>query len=408
VKLRHIAAITVSNVDKKSVEGEAAVRLCNYMDVYSNPRIKPDHDFPAATASAEQIRQFALRAGDVLLTKDSETPDDIGVPAYVTTDLPDVVCGYHLAILRPRPSVTDGRYLYWAVAAEPTRRQFDASAFGITRFGLRQEAIANATVPVPGLRTQRAIADFLDSETGRLDLVIHAKLQMVQLIEERREAAAVTQMSPDSVPPNWHVIELGRLGCEIQTGPFGSQLHFADYVENGWPIVNPGQLVGGAIDPDLSTSIDDDKRMALSRHVLRSGDIVVARRGEFGKAAVVEEAQAGWVCGTGCLRVRFIEPKPYAAYVGRYLQLPVARQAFEAASVGATMDNLNTTILSRLAIPIPPPDEAVRIIADLDAAKLRAARSVSAVTRQLGVLEERRQALITAAVTGQITIPGAA
>jgi type I restriction enzyme S subunit len=279
---------------------------------------------------------------------------------------------------------------------------------GTTFMELSGASLANVALAVPDVGSQSLIADFLDAETARIDLVVGAKLRLVQLIEERYEAAAIARMRPVTMPPTWRTLELGRLDCEIQTGPFGSQLHFGDYVANGWPVVNPGQLVRGAIDPDRNISIDDEKRNALSRHVLRPGDIVVARRGEFGKAALVEEAQAGWVCGTGCLRVRFGEPKPYAAYLARYLQLPVARQELEAASVGATMDNLNTTILSRLALPIPPPGEAVRIIADLDAAKTRAETIVSVVTDQLSLLQEHRQALITAAVTGQLSIAGAA
>jgi type I restriction enzyme S subunit len=124
----------MSNVDKKTVSGERSVRLCNYTDVYYNERITAELPFMEATASVDQIARFGLRAGDVLLTKNSETPDDIAVPAYVVADLPDVVCGYHLALLRPGREV-DGRYLFWALSSRSSREQFSASANGITRFG---------------------------------------------------------------------------------------------------------------------------------------------------------------------------------------------------------------------------------------------------------------------------------
>jgi type I restriction enzyme S subunit len=93
-RLKNIASASLSNVDKKSLEGQDAVRLCNYVDVYYNERITPDLDFMAATATLDQIKRFWLRAGDVLVTKDSESWTDIAVPAVVAEDLPDVLCGY--------------------------------------------------------------------------------------------------------------------------------------------------------------------------------------------------------------------------------------------------------------------------------------------------------------------------
>jgi type I restriction enzyme S subunit len=158
--------------------------------------------FMQATANRDQISRFSLRTGDILITKDSETADDIAVPAYVSEDLPHVLCGYHLALLRPGPQV-DHRYLFWTLASRSTREQFAALATGVTRFGLRYEAYGEVTVPVPSLATQRIIAEYLDRETARLDALIGtsngtsvgALGRLVSLLSERREAlitAAVT------------------------------------------------------------------------------------------------------------------------------------------------------------------------------------------------------------------------
>ncbi len=100
-RLKTIASVQLSNVDKKSVEGEVAVRLCNYVDVYYNEHITPDLDFMQATATPEQVRRFSLRRDDVLITKDSESWTDIAVPSVVVSDLPETLCGYHLALVRP-------------------------------------------------------------------------------------------------------------------------------------------------------------------------------------------------------------------------------------------------------------------------------------------------------------------
>src|SRR5690606_6934669 len=100
-KLSNIAQVIVSNVDKKFEEYEAPVLLCNYMDVYQNEYITSNLEFMRGSASEAEIDKFSLRRGDVLITKDSETADDIASAAVVTDEIRNLICGYHLAILRP-------------------------------------------------------------------------------------------------------------------------------------------------------------------------------------------------------------------------------------------------------------------------------------------------------------------
>lgn len=97
-KIKFIADVQTSNVDKLTSGDELPVRLCNYIHVYYNDRITSDLPFMEATATLKEIEKFALRAGQVFITKDSEGWDDIGIPSLVTEDMPDVLCGYHLAI----------------------------------------------------------------------------------------------------------------------------------------------------------------------------------------------------------------------------------------------------------------------------------------------------------------------
>lgn len=110
-KMKHIAKVNLSNVDKKKNEGEISVKLCNYVDVYYNDCITSDFNFMEATATPNQIDKFTLRKGDVIITKDSESWEDIAVPAYVPFDLDGVICGYHLAHIHPNNTIIDGRYL---------------------------------------------------------------------------------------------------------------------------------------------------------------------------------------------------------------------------------------------------------------------------------------------------------
>lgn len=139
--LSELVDLTLSSVDKKSKHGEQEVQLCNYMDVYNNNFINGNLGFMTATASEREITRCSLAAGDVVITKDSEQHDDIGVPALVREDIPNLVCGYHLAILRPKPSKVFGPYLYYALQAQDVQHQFHSFANGITRFGLRKSDI---------------------------------------------------------------------------------------------------------------------------------------------------------------------------------------------------------------------------------------------------------------------------
>ena len=162
-KLRDLADIRVSNVDKKSFATERPVRLCNYMDVYVNDYLTSAVEFMWATASPAEIERFALQVGDVVITKDSETPDDIGVPAVLVEDLGLLVCGYHLALIRPKVGRLHPVFLAKQLAASSTAKYFAANATGSTRFGLGIGIIEKCDIPCPPLDEQSKIAEVLSS-----------------------------------------------------------------------------------------------------------------------------------------------------------------------------------------------------------------------------------------------------
>lgn len=196
VRLQQIADIIVSNVDKKSEPDELPVRLCNYTDVYKNDTIRADMDFMEATATPAQIKKFGLKVGDVIITKDSEDPSDIAVPAYVAETAADLVCGYHLAIIRANDHA-DGRFLKYCFELPHTRYYFGARANGATRFGLNIDSIETAVFQVPSVAEQRNIADAIEvveQEIGQtistLDhLRTEKKSLMQQLLTGKRRVA---------------------------------------------------------------------------------------------------------------------------------------------------------------------------------------------------------------------------
>lgn len=273
-------------------------------------------------------------------------------------------------------------------------------------------------VPLPPLGVQRRIADHLDAETARIDALIAKRQRQIELLEEHSlgQVGAMVLCGDErarpvsrrgffvSAPRGWQQTILRHLGCSVQTGPFGSQLHSGDYVVNGWPVVNPQNLLGGAITPDLSMTVNHAKRDELSRHILQADDIVFGRRGEMGRAALVTGGEAGWLCGTGSLRLRIADRRLIPAYLKLLLETAPIRAYFSISSVGSTMENLNSEIVLDAPILLPPPREQRRIVGEVAAERARASAISGPMNRQVALLRERRQALITAAVTGELVI----
>ena len=192
-RLKHIANVRLSNVDKHTVEGQKVVRLCNYLDVYNHRNITSKIDFMSATASDEQIERLSLQKDDVIITKDSEDPSDIGIPALIAEDIFGLVCGYHLAILRPTAS--NGEYLYYLLQSTFVRSAFEIEATGMTRYALGKYSIENLAFALPNQSEQTSISSFLDRKTSHIDTLISKAQKFIDLLKEYRSSlitAAVT------------------------------------------------------------------------------------------------------------------------------------------------------------------------------------------------------------------------
>ena len=185
-RLRNLVVIRVSNVDKHTRNGENLVRLCNYVDVYNNEFIDQHMNFMLATATRREIKRFRLKREDVLITKDSESWNDIAVPALVTETASDLVCGYHLALLRPRLDELVGSYLLRSLQSKGVCHQFHIEAKGVTRYGLTHNGIKSVWLPLPPLSEQSAIAHFLDATTVTIDDVIARAKREINLLQEYR------------------------------------------------------------------------------------------------------------------------------------------------------------------------------------------------------------------------------
>lgn len=156
----------------------------------------------------------------------------------------------------------------------------------------------------------------------------------------------------------WYETTLGeicdKVGGIIQTGPFGSQLHESDYSQEGTPVVMPKDIIEGRIITDSVARIASEHVERLSRHKLKPGDIVYGRRGDIGRQALIRKEQDGWLCGTGCLRLSLGNTVIEPLFLHYYLRQESVISWISNQAVGATLPNLNTSILRSVPVRVPP------------------------------------------------------
>jgi type I restriction enzyme S subunit len=207
------------------------------MDVYSNDYIRSDLSFMAATATAAEVAKFKVDRGDVLITKDSETPDDIGIPAVVMDDIADLICGYHLALIKPNRKLVDPVFLSKQLSTTDTANYFYRYAAGSTRYGLSNGAVANTQISFPALQYQQKIATILtsiDTAIEKTEALI-AKYQQIkaglmhdlftrgvrpngQLRAPRDQAPELYQQTAMGwIPREWKARDLGT-ACDWYSG----------------------------------------------------------------------------------------------------------------------------------------------------------------------------------------------
>ncbi len=184
-KLADIAKIEISGVDKKTMEGEIPVRLCNFVDVYYNWAITKEKakTFMVASAKQTEIDKCSIGKGMVAITKDSETRDDIGVATYIADDFENVVLGYHCALITPNPAIVDGKYLNAFIHTRYIQKYFENNASGSgQRYTLSNDTIGNIPVLLPSIEEQHTI--------GKVLADIDSKIELNKQINDNLEAMA--------------------------------------------------------------------------------------------------------------------------------------------------------------------------------------------------------------------------
>ncbi|MDF9833012.1 type I restriction enzyme S subunit [Ereboglobus sp. PH5-5] len=422
-RLQDIAELRTSNVDKKSAEGEQPVRLCNYVDVYKNDKVTMAFDFMEATATKAQIERFNLQVGDVVITKDSESPDDIGIPALIAETAPDLVCGYHLTILRPFKDKAVGSYLFYALKSRLSAYQFYLVANGVTRFGLTYHGTKNIRVALPLTDEQRKIAAFLDWKTGQIDALIAKKQALLEKLKEKRLALitqAVTKgLNPNAplkdsgipwlgnVPQHWEVTSVRRVIRKIEQG--WSPECFSHPAElDEWGVLKAGCVNRGEFNENENKALPSELDPIIA-YEINKGDVLVSRANGspelVGSTAYVHKTRSRLMLSDKTFRIHLDEKMLPRFFVAVFNSRPM-RSQIESAISGADglANNLPKSTMLTFQSAIPPLNEQTAIIRYLDAETgaidMLSVKINSAIAR----LTEYRTALITAATTGKIDV----
>ena len=248
----------------------------------------------------------------------------------------------HAHVLKPKEGL-DVNYLCYSLMF------YDVTGLvnGATRQKLTQADMRKMEIPFPPLDEQRKIAAVLDKVS---DLIVKRRQQLDKLDELVKSRFIEMFGDPVDNPHGFRKVALSEL-AEIRIGPFGSLLHKEDYIEGGHPLLNPSHIVDGKVAPDSKLTISDKKYDELEAYHLHTGDVVMGRRGEMGRCAVVPSE--GFLCGTGSLLIR-TKGEVTADYIQKTISFPSFRKTIEDMAVGQTMPNLNVPIVSKFQIIKPP------------------------------------------------------
>lgn len=187
-KLKHHSELNISSVDKHIFDDEISVRVCNYTDVYYNELISNSLEFRTGSCTNIEYNKFLLKKGDVIITKDSESPSDIGVPSIVIDELENVVCGYHLSIIKSNSDSLIGEYLFRQLQTTRVRRYFEVNSNGITRFGLGKSSVLELPLIIPPIIEQIEIVKYLDLKTKEVDDLVKLEQKKIDLLKDYRQS----------------------------------------------------------------------------------------------------------------------------------------------------------------------------------------------------------------------------
>ena len=340
-------------------------------------------------SNAEHEEKYLLHDGDLLFAWAASLGTYIwnGGEAWLNQ---------HIFKVLPKQNVSK-MYLYYALTS--IIKELYSKSHGSGMVHVTKGKFEETEIPLPPLPTQHQIVSRIESLFAELDKAVEHLSTAQQQLKTYRQAVLNHWLNNED--GKWKTVKLGEVAEKIQIGPFGTQLHKSDYINGGIPLINPMHINNNKIQPDKSFSVSEEKYKELSNYYLQKGDVVLGRRGEMGRCAVVSEKEDGMLCGTGSLYIRGGDAL-FADYLCRLLSSQKIILYFENASSGTTMSNLNRGIIENCEIPFPPLTDQHRIVQEIESRLSQAEAAEASIAEALQKTEALRQSILKKAFSGEL------
>jgi type I restriction enzyme S subunit len=347
--------------------------------------------------------EYLVRNGDLLIGMD-------GIFRCVEWSGGEAGLNQRVCKIIPNESCLDRRFL--AFGLNGYLKAIEEATSSVTVGHLSSRDILRIPFPLPPLAEQRRIVAKLEALLGKVD-DCRKRFDKVPVLLKRFRQSVLAVACSGRLTADWRSnnsdiniedvlpTRLGDALVQIKTGPFGSALHKSDYVTDGVPIVNPMHINDGRITPTKGMSITRSKALELSEYLLKAGDVVIGRRGEMGRCAMVGLNEAGWLCGTGTMILR-ASAMMLPEYLQRFLSSPSVIHALEADAVGTTMVNLNQGILSGLELYLPSVLEQHEIVRRVEALSAVADQIETRYAKAKGYVDRLTQSILAKAFRGEL------
>ena len=416
-KLADIAKIEISGVDKKTIEGETPVRLCNFVDVYYNWAItkKKAKSFMVASAKQTEIDKCSIGKGMVAITKDSETRDDIGIATYIADDFEDVLLGYHCALITPNPAIVDGKYLNAFMHTRYIQKYFENNASGSgQRYTLSNDTISNIPVLLPLIEEQHTI--------GKLLADLDRKIELNKQINDNLEAMAKqlydywfvqfdfpneedkpykssggamvwNEKLKREIPQGWTAAKIKDVAQTYSGGtPTSTNSEYYDGGDIPW--INSGEL-NNSIITSTTNYITEEGLNNSSAKLYPQNTVLVALYGATaGKVSLLsfEACSNQAVCGV------IPQNKIMTTYIRYYLSS--LYEHFITLSSGSARDNISQDTIKNTILPIPQE----KILKEFSDAVAPIISKIIANQKEMETLTKQRDELLPLLMNGRATL----
>lgn len=382
VEIKNIAQVKNGFAFKSNEYTEKGIRVIRITNVQKGVIVDSNPQF-VDESRRNEFKEYLLFNGDILVS----LTGNVGRVGVLTKNLEPAVLNQRVACIRiNNEKEIIPKYLFQFLNSNIFEKECIKNSNGAAQLNVSSKWVENYQIPLPPLKDQIHIANLLT----RAENLIAKRKESIKALDDLLKSTFLEMFGdPVKNEKGWEKKRIDEI-AEVRIGPFGSLLHSSDYVENGIPLINPSHIIDGEIVPDSFLTITHEKYKELESYQLKINDVVVARRGEIGRCAIVRTLTPLF-CGTGSMYIRF-NSDYYPILLQYQIYNTSLRDFLESKAKGVTMKNLNSTTLGDLEILYPPrklQDKFVGAVKKIETLKLKYGNSLNELESLYGEVNKR-------------------